>query len=68
MKRLFFPLLFIALAASRLSHTGILWTEEGLLRHPSFQGLREDKNPREIVRENPLPAPDRASVGQRLSR
>lgn len=29
------------------------WTDEGLLRHPSFQGLREDKDPREVVREAP---------------
>jgi len=29
------------------------WTSEGILRHPSFQGLREDKDPREVVRENP---------------
>ena len=28
------------------------WTEEGILRHPSFQGLREDKDPREVVRED----------------
>ena len=27
------------------------WTNEGRLRHPSFQGLREDKEPREVVRE-----------------
>ncbi|MGH7833041.1 MAG: non-homologous end-joining DNA ligase [Candidatus Binatia bacterium] len=27
------------------------WTEDGLLRHPSFKGLREDKAPREIRRE-----------------
>lgn len=27
------------------------WTEEGLLRHASFQGLREDKEAKEIVRE-----------------
>ena len=27
------------------------WTDEGLLRHPSFQGLREDKPPRQITRE-----------------
>ena len=25
------------------------WTSDGILRHPSFQGLREDKNPEEIV-------------------
>jgi len=27
------------------------WTDDGILRHPSFQGLREDKNPRDVVRE-----------------
>src|SRR5688500_11766197 len=27
------------------------WTEDGMLRHPSFQGLREDKPAREIGRE-----------------
>jgi bifunctional non-homologous end joining protein LigD len=32
------------------------WTKDGILRHPSFQGLREDKDPTEIVRERPLPA------------
>lgn len=31
------------------------WTDEGILRHPSFKGLREDKNPEEIVREQPVP-------------
>ena len=30
------------------------WTADGLIRHPSFQGLREDKKPAEIVREEPL--------------
>lgn len=29
------------------------WTDEGLLRHPSFQGLREDKDPKDVVRETP---------------
>jgi bifunctional non-homologous end joining protein LigD len=29
------------------------WTDEGLLRHPSFQGLREDKPPQQIKREEP---------------
>lgn len=28
------------------------WTEDGMLRHPSFQGLREDKPAREIGRES----------------
>jgi bifunctional non-homologous end joining protein LigD len=27
------------------------WTNDGRLRHPSFRGLREDKKPREVVRE-----------------
>jgi bifunctional non-homologous end joining protein LigD len=27
------------------------WTRDGQLRHPRFQGLREDNRPREIVRE-----------------
>jgi bifunctional non-homologous end joining protein LigD len=27
------------------------WTDDGILRHPSFQGLRPDKNPRQVVRE-----------------
>jgi bifunctional non-homologous end joining protein LigD len=27
------------------------WTSDGRLRHPSFQGLRADKDPREVVRE-----------------
>ncbi len=28
------------------------WTRDGLLRHPSFQGLRLDKRPDEVVRES----------------
>lgn len=28
------------------------WTRDGRLRHPSFKGVREDKNPREVVRED----------------
>lgn len=27
------------------------WTHEGTLRQPSFKGLRDDKDPREVVRE-----------------
>ncbi|MEJ2870720.1 non-homologous end-joining DNA ligase [Actinomycetospora sp. OC33-EN08] len=27
------------------------WTSDGRLRHPRYQGLREDKDPREVVRE-----------------
>ena len=29
------------------------WTDDGELRHPRFQGLRDDKDPREVVREVP---------------
>jgi DNA ligase D-like protein (predicted ligase) len=29
------------------------WTTAGELRHPRFQGLRDDKDPREVVREIP---------------
>jgi bifunctional non-homologous end joining protein LigD len=31
------------------------WTNEGLLRHPSFQGLREDKPAKQIIRERAVP-------------
>jgi DNA ligase D-like protein (predicted ligase) len=30
------------------------WTADGRLRHPRFQGLRTDKDPREVVRERPV--------------
>ena len=36
------------------------WTPDGRLRHPSFKGIRQDKDPAEIVRERPLA---RASAG-----
>ena len=29
------------------------WTDEGVIRHPSFQGLREDKKPHQVVKEEP---------------
>lgn len=29
------------------------WTDAGELRHPRFQGLRDDKEPRDVVRELP---------------
>lgn len=29
------------------------WTNENIIRHPSFQGLREDKKPTEVIREEP---------------
>jgi bifunctional non-homologous end joining protein LigD len=28
------------------------WTDEGRIRHPSFQGLRQDKRAAEVVRES----------------
>jgi bifunctional non-homologous end joining protein LigD len=34
------------------------WTNEGTLRHPSFQGLRLDKKAGDVVRETPASAPD----------
>ena len=30
------------------------WTEDGHIRHPSFQGLREDKVPQDVTRERSL--------------
>ncbi|MDX1674057.1 MAG: non-homologous end-joining DNA ligase [Longimicrobiales bacterium] len=30
------------------------WTDDGKLRHPRFLGLREDKDPEEVVRERPV--------------
>ena len=29
------------------------WTSDGSIRHPSFQGLREDKSPKDVAREVP---------------
>jgi bifunctional non-homologous end joining protein LigD len=31
------------------------WTRDGKLRHPRFLGLRDDKRPQEVVREEPRP-------------
>jgi bifunctional non-homologous end joining protein LigD len=36
------------------------WTNDGKIRHPSFQGLRDDKPPAEIQRERPAATPDPA--------
>ena len=38
------------------------WTTDGILRHASYKGLREDKDPSEIVRETAKSAPARADV------
>jgi bifunctional non-homologous end joining protein LigD len=34
------------------------WTPDGRLRHPSFQGLRDDKPASAVVREHPAPVND----------
>jgi bifunctional non-homologous end joining protein LigD len=31
------------------------WTGDGLMRQPIFSGMREDKDPREVQRERPMP-------------
>ncbi|HYG61680.1 MAG TPA: DNA ligase D [Thermoanaerobaculia bacterium] len=36
------------------------WTRDGVLRHPTFQGLREDKSPQEVRRELPQALPPEA--------
>ncbi|RKH64996.1 DNA ligase D [Corallococcus llansteffanensis] len=42
------------------------WTRDGRLRHPVFQGLRSDKVPEDVVRENPAPTEGaRARKGSR---
>ncbi len=33
------------------------WTDDGKIRHPSFQGLRADKDPKTVTRERPAPVP-----------
>jgi bifunctional non-homologous end joining protein LigD len=40
----------------------LTWTADGVLRHTSFRGLREDRDPREVVREPDGASPDRAPV------
>jgi bifunctional non-homologous end joining protein LigD len=45
------------------------WTAAGSLRHPSYKGLREDKDAREVVREQhaPVTAGERAPRRQKRS-
>lgn len=46
------------------------WTQDGRLRHPSFQGLREDKPAKEVTREmesGDPPTPTAASATKRRS-
>jgi bifunctional non-homologous end joining protein LigD len=38
------------------------WSDDGALRHPSFQGLRADKKAIDVVREEPQATPSRASA------
>ena len=42
------------------------WTQDGTLRHPSFQGLREDKKANDVVRERPVE--NEAVAGTKKSR
>ena len=37
------------------------WTSDRIIRHASFQGLREDKPAEEVVQEKPKAAPDKAT-------
>jgi bifunctional non-homologous end joining protein LigD len=48
---------------AQIAFTG--WTDEGVLRHPSFKGLREDKEASEVVRERPVAAGTVAGGGGR---
>src|SRR4029077_16765027 len=34
----------------------LAWTQDGVLRQASFEALREDKSPRDVVRERPQAA------------
>ena len=40
------------------------WTNDGQLRHPSFQGLRLDKKAAEVVREEPVGTPHAQATGR----
>jgi bifunctional non-homologous end joining protein LigD len=33
------------------------WTREGILRHPAYKGLRDDKPAQQVVRERPSDPP-----------
>ena len=43
------------------------WTDDGKIRHPSFQGLRRDKRPDAVVREDLQAAPDPSRPSRRTS-
>jgi bifunctional non-homologous end joining protein LigD len=38
------------------------WTDDGRVRHPSMQGLRDDKDAKAVVRERPTAAPRQPSA------
>jgi bifunctional non-homologous end joining protein LigD len=38
------------------------WTHDGMIRQASFQGVRDDKDPREVVRETTVEAPSDQSL------
>jgi bifunctional non-homologous end joining protein LigD len=44
------------------------WTDDQKLRHPVYLGLRDDKSPREVVRERPTAAPPAAPAVPRSAR
>jgi bifunctional non-homologous end joining protein LigD len=44
------------------------WTRDGSLRHSTFQGLREDKNPEEIVRDTPEKTPEKSSAAAKTTK
>ncbi|MGH9690526.1 MAG: DNA ligase D [Candidatus Acidiferrales bacterium] len=41
------------------------WTEDGHIRHSSFQGLREDKRPQEVTMEKPVRVKTKTVPGKR---
>lgn len=43
------------------------WTSENRLRHAVFQGLREDKDPREVIRESSAAQPSRKRSRRNLA-
>jgi bifunctional non-homologous end joining protein LigD len=45
------------------------WTADGRIRHPSFQGLRDDKKPQEVTAEKPVQsaAPEKQNAVSILS-
>jgi bifunctional non-homologous end joining protein LigD len=44
------------------------WTGDGKIRHPSFQGLREDKRPADVVRETAAVPPPASAPSRRSQR